>query len=201
MARTFSSNFLSVINSDTINYFYLIQIELERTGASTQARNTYYYTSFERDITWNGQTWSGDGGLFEIDSPRFSSILDREAYTVVLQDKDNTLSDIFKQGVIGNDIKVRVGVLDSSGDPLVGVDGAGVSDIVFIYSGFIDSPSISVDWEVKTAKIEGTSPMADLDQIKLFMVSKDGMDQKAAADTSFDRIYDDNETHLAWGKI
>lgn len=201
MARTFSTNFLSVINSDTIKYFYLIQIELEKTGASTQTRNTYYYTSYDRNISWNGQTWSGDGGLFEIDSPRFSSIIDREAYTVVLQDKDNTLSDIFKQGVIGNDIFVRVGVLDSSGNPLLGTDSNGVSDVVSIYSGFIDSPSITIDWDVKTAKIQGTSPMADLDQIKLFMVSKDGMDQKSASDTSFDKIYEDNETHLAWGKI
>jgi len=201
MARTFSTNFTTALNSDFVKYFFLIEIELERVSANNPNRVTYYYTSFNRDISWNGQTWVGDGGVFEIDSPRFSSIVDREAYIITLTDAANGLSDTFKQGVIGNKIKVRLGLLNSNEQPMTGTDSNGVSDIIFLYSGFIDAPTISINWDSKIAKIEGTSPMADLDQINLTMISKDGMDQKNSTDTSFDSIYEDNETAISWGKI
>jgi len=201
MARSFSTNFTTALNSGSVTYFFLIEIDLERVSANNTNRVTYYYTSFNRDISWNSQTWVGDGGVFEIDSPRFSSIIDREAYIITLTDAANSLSDTFKQGVIGNNIKVRLGLLNSSEQPMLGVDSNSVSDIVFLYSGFIDSPTIAVNWDTKIAKIEGTSPMADLDQINLTMISKDGMDQKNSTDTSFDNIYDDNETAISWGKI
>ena len=201
MARTFSTNFTTALNSEYVKYFFLIEIDLERVSANNTNRVTYYYTSFNRDISWNSQTWVGDGGVFEIDAPRFSSIIDREAYIITLTDVANGLSDTFKQGVIGNKIKVRLGLLNSNEQPMTGVDGNGVSDIVFLYSGFIDAPTIAVNWDTKVAKIEGTSPMADLDQINLTMISKDGMDQKNSTDTSFDSIYEDSETHISWGKI
>jgi len=187
MARSFSSAFTTALNSSSLNYFFLIEIDLASTN---------YYTSFHRNIVYGGHTWLGDGGLFSIEPPNFSSILDREAYTVVLTDIADSVSDSFKLGVIGNTIKVHLGLLDSNGDPLLGT-----GDVAPTYSGFIDSPSVSISWDEKTAKIEGTSPMADLDQVNLTMVSKDGMDQKNSTDTSFDNIYDDSETHISWGKV
>ena len=43
--------------------------------------------------------------------------------------------------------------------------------------------------------------MSDLDMVKPFISSKDGMDQKSATDTSFDEVYEDNEITLKWGKV
>jgi hypothetical protein len=187
MARSFSNSFTAALNSNSLNYFFLIELELNSTA---------YYTSFHRNIVYDGHTWLGDGGVFSIEPPNFSSILDREAYTIVLTDIADSVSDSFKLGVIGNTIKVSLGLLDSNGDPLLGA-----GDVSPTYSGFIDSPSVNISWDEKTAKIEGTSPMADLDQVNLTMVSKDGMDQKNSTDTSFDSIYEDSETHISWGKI
>jgi hypothetical protein len=187
MARTFTTAFNNIINSDSINYFFLFKLELSQN---------YYFTSFNRDIVWDSQTWVSDGGVFEVDPPKTSSIVDREAYRVVITDIDNDFSDEFKQGVIGADIKVWAGLLDSTGNPLLNS-----GDIISVYSGFVDQPSIKIDWDTKYANLEGTSPMADLDQVNLFMVSKDGMDNVSATDTSFDFIYDDSEIHLKWGKV
>jgi len=187
MPRTFSSAFTAALNGNDLNYFFLIEIDLGSTA---------YYTSFHRNIDYNGHIWLGDGGIFSIEPPNFSSILDREAYTILLTDNSNSISDSFKLGVIGNTIKVSLGLLDQNGEPLLGS-----GDIASVYSGFIDSPAVNITWGEKTAKIEGTSPMADLDQVNLTMVSKDGMDQKSSSDTSFDAIYEDSETHLSWGKI
>ena len=190
MARSFSTAFQNIINSDTIKYFFLIDVEFP-SGVD-------YYTSHSSDIIWNSNTYISDGGIFEISPPSFSTTVDREAYKIVLTDVSDSVAGEFKNstGMVGNDITVRVGLLDSNGAPLVGTN-----DIVNIYSGFIDSPSLANDWETKLATIEGSSPMADLDQVNLFMVSKDGMDQKSSTDTSFDIMYGDREITLNWGKI
>lgn len=193
MARTFSTNFQNALDSDNIRYFFLIEVDLPS--------GTDYYTSHSSDITWpttNGNTYISDGGMFEVEPPKFSSVVDREAYKIVLTDINDSLADEFKtaNGIVGNDIHVRVGLLNSNNQPLLADD-----DIVSIYKGFVDSPSITNSWETKLATIEGSSPMADLDQVNLFMVSRDGMDQKSTTDTSFDEIFGDREITLKWGKV
>jgi len=188
MARTFSTAVQTVIdNEDRLKYFFLIKLEFS---------STYYLTSFSRDITWDSQTWTSDGGLFEVDSPKSSSIVDREAYRVVLTDLDETFIEEFKAGVVGKNITVYAGFLDSNGDPLVGTE-----DIVSVYKGYVDSPAVDINWETKTATLEGTSPMSDLDQVKLIKISRDGMDQFSSTDTSYDSVFEDNEAVLGWGKI
>jgi len=185
--RTFSSAIQTLINNETIKFFFLIELNFAQT---------YYVTSHSSDIVYDGQTYIADGGLFEVDSPRFSSTVDRESYRVVLADATNQMLSEFKNNVVGKDITVKVGFLDSNGLPLTST-----ADVIHIYKGFVDSPSISNDFEEKLAVIEGTSPMSDLDSVNVFYTSKDGMDQKDTADTSFDQIYGDREITIKWGKI
>ena len=185
--REFSSDVLAALASDNVSYFFLIEL-----GFST----TYRFTSFSRDIVFEENTYIADGGLFEFDSPKNSSVVDREAYKVILTDLTDNLYAEFKLNVVGKDIKVMVGFLDSNNEPLLGTN-----DIVYIYKGYVDSPSIQNNWETKLAVFEGSSPMADLDQVNLTMVSGDGMDQLSSTDTSYDHIYDDSEIQLKWGKL
>jgi len=190
--RSFSTAVTTAINAQRFKYFFLIELTFGSTS--------YYFTSYNRDITWpstNSNTYTSDGGLFEFDTPNFSSVLDREAYKVVITDISDQFANHFKSGVIGSPINVKVGIVDPSTDqPLTGDD-----DIMHLYSGFVDSPSIENDWDRKIAVIEGTSPMADLDQVNITMVSKDGMDQIDGTDTSFDSLYEDSEINIKWGKV
>jgi hypothetical protein len=194
MARTFTSPFQTVLNSNTIKYFFLIHLKFVASYQRTSEVNNYF-TSHSSDIFWSGQTWTSDGGLFEVDAPNFSSIVDREAYRVVITDLSNEFSDEFKKGVVGSPIKVYIGLLNSNGIPLTGT-----GDIVNLYSGYIDTPSIKIDWDTKYATLEGTSPLSDLDQVKSILVSKSGMDNFNLGDTSYDQLYDDSEIRLKWGK-
>jgi hypothetical protein len=102
----------------------------------------------------------------------------------------------FKSNVVGKSIEVFVTLRDANGQLLLGT-----SDVLSVYKGVVDKPSITNNYEQKLAVLEGTSPMSDLDMVKTFISSKDGMDQKSATDTSFDEVYDDNEVTLKWGKI
>lgn len=184
--RQFSSTVQTIIDSGYIRYFFLIKLELS---------TTYYLCSLPYDVDFEGDTYIGDGGLFEVDEPNFSNILDREAYKVVITDLTDQMKAEFDNNVIGKTITVRLGFLDANNSPILTSD-----DVVFIYKGFIDKPVIDIDWESKLAVIEGSSPMADLDGTNVLFSSKNGMDQVNTNDTTFDNIYDDGEVTIKWGK-
>jgi hypothetical protein len=185
--RTFSSAVQTVINSDSLKYIFLIKLSFS---------SDYFFTSYHRDITFNSDTYLADGGLYEYDPPKFSSVVDRESYKVIIADLTNAMAAEFRANVIGKPIDVKVALLDSSGYPLLNT-----SDVLSIYSGFVDKPSLDNSFEEKLAIIEGTSPMSDLDMVRSFMTSKSGMDQKSATDTSFDEVYENKEVSLKWGKV
>jgi len=185
--RQFSAAVQNVINSDNIRFAFLIKLEFN---------TTYYLTSFNRDLFYNGNTYLANGGLYEFDPPKFSSVVDRESYKIVISEVLDTLSAEFRANVVGKPISVFVALLDANGEPLLGL-----SDVLSVYKGYVDSPSITNDFEQKLAVIEGTSPMSDLDMVRSFMTSKNGMEQVNSSDTSFVEIFENKEITVKWGKV
>ena len=185
--RTFSSTVESILSSGNINFFFLIKLSFN---------SNYYITSYSNDIVYDGNTYSANGGLFEVDSPKFSSVVDREAYRIVVLDNLNAMKTEIESNVVGKPIEVKLGFVDSNGSPITNT-----SDVLSIYKGYVDNPVISNDWDRKIVTFEGTSALADLDMINSFVTSRDGMDQKSSTDTSFDQIYEGSSIEVKWGKI
>ena len=185
--RQFSAAVQTVLDSDLIEYAFLIKLNFN---------SNYYLTSSSYDVVYDGNTYLANSGLYEFDSPKFSTIVDRESYRVVISEVLNEMMAEFKLNVVGKPIEVFVALRDANGDLLTST-----TDVLKVYKGFVDKPSITNDFGDKLAVIEGTSPMADLDLVKNFISSKDGMDQKSLIDTSFDQIYDGSEITIRWGKV
>ena len=186
--RTFSPNVQAALDRDPIRVFYLIRLDLTYT---------YRFTSFPSDITFDGGVYVSDGGVISVSSYRNNSVVDRAAYTVTFSDNDELLrSEIKGNNVIGKPISVKVGFLDADGRPML--DPA---DIINVYNGTIDRPRISNNFEEMIVSLEGSSPMDAFDAVNVMMVSKDGMNQYSDTDTSFDKVYDNVEIELNWGKI
>jgi len=185
--RQFSAAAQQVIDSDLIRFAFLIKLEFV---------NNYYFTSYHRDLFFDGDTYLADGGLYEFDPPKLSSVVDRESYRVVISEVLNTMGDEFRANVIGKPISVFVSLLDVNGDPLLGTD-----DVLSVYKGFVDRPALTNDFEQKLAVIEGTSPMSDLDMVRSSITSRDSMKQKNPSDTSFDEIFQDKSVSVKWGKV
>ena len=185
--RTFSTAVQTVINSDNIKFFYQNRLQFSVD---------YYFTSYPSDIVYDGHTYLADGGLFEFDSPKYSTVVDRESYKIVIADLDGAMAAEFRTNVIGRPIDVKVALLDSNGLPLTST-----TDVLSIYKGFVDKPALDIDFDKKIAIIEGTSPMSDLDMVRSFQTTKSGMDQKSSTDTSFDEVFDDKEISMKWGKV
>jgi len=186
--RILSPTVESILDSGNIKFFYLIDLYFT---------NTYRFTSYTSDIYFKNNNYVSDGGLFEIDSPKVSSAIDREAYRVVIADLSNQMLAEMRANIVGKDILVRAGFINpSTNQPLLSQ-----ADVITVYKGFVDKPEIINDWDTKIASIEGTSPMADLDMINSFITSRDSMHQRNSNDSSFDEIYDSSELNLKWGKV
>lgn len=185
--RQFSAAAQAVLDSDSIDYAFLIKLSFN---------SDYYLTSNSYDVDYDGNTYLANSGLFDFDSPSSSTVVDRESYTIVVSEVFNDMLPEFKLNVVGKPVAVYMALRDANGDLLTSTE-----DVLMIYKGTVDKPSISNDFEEKLATLEGTSPMSDLDLVRTFITSKDGMDQKSATDTSFDEVFDGNEITLKWGKV
>jgi len=187
--RVFSSNIQSVLNSDSIEFFFLIELFFA---------STYRLTSYSSNIVFDGNTYTSDGGVFEIDSPNFSTVVDREAYKVVISDPENDLLSELNSNIVGKEIRVRVGFIDeNTGQPLI----SNTDDVLYVYKGYVDKPAITNDFENKLVTLEGTSPMSDLDGVRSFLTSKDSIQNFDSTDTSFDTVHDNYEIDYKWGKV
>tara|TARA_R110000744_G_scaffold355_1_gene1255 strand:+ start:2418 stop:2978 length:561 start_codon:yes stop_codon:yes gene_type:complete len=185
--RNFSTAVQTVLDSDLIEYAFLIKLEFD---------TTYYLTSNAYDVVFDGNTYLANGGLYSYESPKFSTTIDRESYRLVLSELLNEFQAEFKLNVVGKPIQVYVALRSASGQLLLNT-----TDVITTYKGTVDKPAINNDFEEKLAVIEGTSPMSDLDMVRTFITSKNGMDQKSLTDTSFDEIYDNAEITVKWGKV
>jgi len=186
--RTFSSTVQNLISQDTVDFFFLIDLEFS---------TTYRLSSLPYDVTFDGNNYTANGAILEVDSPKFSSVVDRESYRVVVVEDDNdTFKGEIDQNVVGKDMTVRVGFFDSNGDPVLTTN-----DVLLVYKGYVDSPAISNNFDNKLVTFEGTSPMSDLDMVIPFIGSKNGIKQKDEDDESFSNIYGESVIKLKWGKV
>lgn len=170
-----------------------IKILNEQTNALVNTR--YRFSTLSYEIEVEGNIYQKDPGILDYDQPRQSSTVDREAFTLVISDNFNVFKNIINFSQASSPVKVRVGFFNEDGTPNTSSENFLVS-----YEGFIDKVSYSNDFEEALITFEFSSPMQDLGLVKTLITSKSGMDQFSLIDTSFDKIIDENESVLLWGK-
>lgn len=185
--RTLSAAALAALNLSSPKFFLLADI-----GFSTPLR----ITSTPFDLTYNSQVYSSTNSIVSFGPPRISTSIDREVYELSFLDHDNFFQSQLRSGINGKLLTVYAGFFNSSDTPLLGA-----TDVLVAYKGFIDTGKIMNDGSRKLGVILAASPMASLDMIAGYIVSKDGMDQVSAVDTSFDDVYVGGKSvNLKWGK-
>jgi hypothetical protein len=188
MVKAVSNSIENLLSSSTVRPFTLVQLE--------SADRIYTYTTLSYDVYLEGARFVSGAYLMAVDTPRNSSSVDREKFRVVLSDPERFFSNAFRQGIIGRNLKVWMGFIDSSARTSVFTS----DDVFLAYEGFIDESGISNDFEALGVTITGASPMANLDIRAGYPVSRDGMDQINSNDTSFDFLYKGSNKTLEWGK-
>jgi hypothetical protein len=194
--RYISTAVKTLLELNAIIPFYLVSVG-----------TTLKHTSLTQDLSVNGVTYLGDNKLVAIQPPRLSSVVDREAYSIIYADPDFELRPLFEAGFSGSLITVSIGFFNISGGTLGGVAPGepmtNPDDIIISYQGTVDSQTYSVNFDgAVTAGIEGSSPMGALEMTKGFYTSKNNMRERNPNDTSFDEIYEGSKgIALRWGKI
>jgi len=186
--RKLSAAALAAINLDSPKFVLLGKIELNTT--------TLYATSAASNIYFNNEWYYNDRTITGFGPPRVSSSVDREVYELIFLDHDNSMQNEIRLGITGRLVTIYAVFFDENDWPLLGVD-----DVLVAYRGAIDAGKVTNDGSVKQAIITAASPMASLDSIAGYIVSKDGMDQISSTDTSFDDVYVGGQSiNLKWGK-
>jgi hypothetical protein len=186
--RKLSAAALAALNLESPKFVLLGEIHL----SSTVLR----ITSASQDIVFKGHTYASDGAIVGFGPPRVSSSVDREVYELYFLDHANLIQNELRLGITGRKMTVYVVFFDEDDWPLLAPE-----DVLVAYRGFIDAGKILNDGGKKQAVISGASPMATLDALSGYIVSKDGMDQISTTDTSFDDVYVGGKSiNLKWGK-
>ncbi len=185
--RKLSTAALAGLNSASPKFFLLAKIE---------TTPVLRITSTPFDLTFNSEVYSATNSIVSFGPPRVSSSVDREVYELTFLDHDNFFQSQLRAGITGKLLTVYAGFFSSSDVPLTSL-----ADVLIAYQGFIDTGKIVNDGSSKQGIILAASPMASLDAIGGYIVSKDGMDQVSPTDTSFDDIYVGGKSvTLKWGK-
>lgn len=157
----------------------------------------YYVTSLPYTVYYNNTRFLSDSGVKSFGPPRSSSTVDREIYELAFVDHADEIQYEIRRGLTGAPLTVYAGFLDSTGRPILSR-----KNVIVAYSGFIDTGNIVNDGDQKIARIQAASPMANLDLLGAYIVSRDGMDQVSQTDTSFDDVYAGGKAiSLKWGKV
>lgn len=197
--RKFSSNVKLLLSQSGIMPFYLVKIEL--------TSGTLYHGTLPYDVTIPGiGTFLSNNNLIEIEPPKLSNVVDREAYKLTYTDPSFFFKDKFDSGAVGTLVTVYAGFFNTSGGALGGVPpGAPLTDqndIVVAYRGVLDSHGYSVQDDKVTVSIECSSPMADLDLARAFNTDKQSMKTVNENDSAFDQVFEGSgAVNLLWGKV
>jgi hypothetical protein len=186
--RNFNSFILSNLKSNNLKTYSLFDFDLENTPAK--------FASTPYPITFNGSNYVTDIGVIDFKVPIQSASVDRQSFSVAISDNLSILKNSVSKSNAGRDATIYMGFFNTDGTP-----NTNPENVLIVYKGFIDKTSYSNDFDEAVFIIELSSPMADLSLVNTMITSADGMDQYNLTDTSFDKVIEDNEEIVKWGKI
>lgn len=186
----FTPTVIALLSNPLVEIVHLVSI-------GPTFRTTSHYEPVELS---DGTTYSADGRLLTVDSPRMSASVDREIFRVTLADDDYGLSIGIGEGLVGGKFEVKLALIN----PATGIIQTNVADVLTAYKGIVDSISYAIqpgNIGSVVLSVSGASPMADLDATRAYVGSRDYMRSIDKDDTSFDQIYEGSgPVALKWGK-
>lgn len=183
---------------DDASSFYLVKIQAP--GALLMETTLSYQVS----VPGLG-TFSADGGLLKVESPRLSDVVDRETYKIAFADPQFEKIALFESVITGSPVSVHVGFMNTTDDVLAdtnpGMPILNIDHMIVAYRGVVDTQGYSIDPVEGSvvAMVECSSPVAALGMTRGFKTSQESMKRFSATDTSFNQVFASG-SKLPWGK-
>jgi hypothetical protein len=189
--KSYSTFVYNELQKDDILSYTLFEFDLlYKTGPEVLR-----FCSENFPITFDGNEYQANIGLLDFSTPIQSNIVDKQSFSVAITDNEKRFQGNLAGTNSGRDAKIYIGFYNSDGTPRTTA-----SDVILAYQGFIDGTSYSNDFEEAIFNLELSSPMADLSLVNTLVTSASSMDQRNLNDTSFDKVIDDQEQIIKWGK-
>jgi hypothetical protein len=200
----------ALVNSFLSNGFYSTYTLLELVLNEA----TFRYVTLPYDVTVGGIEYSADNGIVNLDPPKMSSTVDKEAFKIELADPNFIYREYADTATSNGKIRVRIGFINTTGSAVTSTGGTSygfgspvldILDTIAIYDGVIDQPKyvISQD-EGVLFQLTGSAPMAALDAVNPMYTSKFMNNQRipnGVVDTCFDKVsFGGRSQEILWGK-
>lgn len=180
-----SSGLKALIEGSSAVPFVLIKISFATTPK--------YITDAPRNITYEGNIYSADGGLKSVSPPKADSQVSRDLFNIVISDPDNSLRTQLDYENIGIPVRVMSGFVNPTTNELY-------SEFLGIYAGKISRVSWTIDEDSPDINIECSGPFSKLKQIINRTTSAESQRSLHSNDSSLDLVYDStNEATVKWG--
>ena len=202
--REFSDTIQQILSLSSLSTYFCVKIDFS-TGP-------LLHTTLPYDVAiTNLGDFTADNNLINVEAPRMSSVVDRETYKIVYSDPTFYFRESFEEGVIGTKMIIYIGFLNTADYAINGTEpghpftyfnyNPALSDVIIAYSGVIDSHGYTQEDDQISVVLEGSSPMASLDLVKLFMSSQESLQKIDPTDTAFNQVHiGSTAVSILWGK-
>lgn len=173
MARSLSSSVQTELAAASNRPFFLAQLNFSGT--------TLRLSTLLGDVTWNSQTWYGNGWLQGIDAAAEQGDLESAGAKIILASvPSNILNLILAQCDQAGTASLWLGFLDSS--------GAIIADPYLIFKGYLDVPTLTEDAGEPSITLDLENVLADLERTKEGRYNKEHQHIYYPSDKGFDFV-------------
>lgn len=187
MSRNINANIVSALSNPEIEPFYAVKMEFPTASI-------FLWTGYG-DKTINSETYIGSGNLLSIDGLEEAGDLSAKGTDIVLNGIDNTiLTYALTEDYQGREVYIYWGV-------------SGVSEVVELYSGYMDQMSIVDKGDTSTIKLSVESKLIALERPNIRRYTEGGhssvisTEGYAASNDSFFRwVAKLQDVQVPWGR-
>lgn len=185
--KTNSATLLSNLNNDNLGVFFLVQFSFN---------SNYYYTTLPYELSWNGNLYASETNLINFESPRATTVVDRQPYKLTLSALDSDMMAEVESGIIHRGVDIKMGLIIDD------VPLTGLNDMFNVYKGTVANISKTISGGEQLLNIECSAPLSSLDAKSTLFTTRDALKTFDPTDTSFDQIFEgSSEFSLKWGQL
>ena len=184
MSRTISSSLLTALTGDLVEPFYAVELFFDNGTLR-------FWTGIgDRTIAINGtdQTFTGTGSLLSIGPADEVSDLAAKSMSLSLTGLDSAIISLALQEPYQRRIaKIYLGEQT-------------VSDVMHLFSGFMDTMDITDDADVSTIQLTIESRLVELERASNWRYTDESHKTRQSGDTFFSYVQGLQDAQIAWGR-
>lgn len=180
MSRTVPAAILNALQQDTVEPYYAVEAQF--TGGTVRLWTGY------GDRTIEGNTYTGAGSLINISGLEEVADLSSRSITVTLSGLDDEILTLaLSEPYQRRTLRVLFGII-------------GATDVVEVFSGFMNTMSIEDTADNGTVSVLVDSRLVELERASNRRYTSESHKARYPSDTFFDYVADLQDKQITWGR-